>query len=110
MSRVLLDEDVPVPLRAHFPPDHHVETVEFRGWKGVKNGQLLRLAAADFDVFVTLDSKLPDQQNISSLDLMVVVLRPRSKRLPDILQLMPQLASVLNEPISGQAIRITPIT
>ncbi len=39
--RVLLDEDIPIRLRHYFQREVDVETVEFRGWKGLKNGALL---------------------------------------------------------------------
>jgi hypothetical protein len=35
--------------------DHAVITVPEAGWAGFKNGELLRLAQAQFDVFVTVD-------------------------------------------------------
>ena len=44
--RILLDEDLDVRLRRHFRGDHQVETVQFRGWKGMKNGELLEVASA----------------------------------------------------------------
>lgn len=46
--RVLLDEDVPIRLRLNFPEGVDVETVEYRGWKGYQNGDLLRAAEAHF--------------------------------------------------------------
>jgi hypothetical protein len=39
-----------------------VRTVAEQGWVGISNGQLLALAAAEFDVFVTVDRNLPFQQ------------------------------------------------
>jgi hypothetical protein len=52
---VLLDEDLPIRLRSHFPQGVHVETVDYRGWKGRKNGELLSAAEGEFDVLVTID-------------------------------------------------------
>jgi len=69
--RVLLDEDVDVHLRHHFPEEMTVETVDFRGWKGLKNGDLLRAAQEYFDVLVTLDDNIPYQQPIRQFDLAV---------------------------------------
>jgi len=43
--KFLLDENLPHDLR-HFIPGHEVFTVAFMGWAGVKNGDLLQLAAA----------------------------------------------------------------
>jgi Domain of unknown function (DUF5615) len=34
---------------------HTAESVNFNGWKGVKNGDLLARARADFDLFFTRD-------------------------------------------------------
>ena len=65
--RVLLDEDLPIQLRYHFADHVDVETVEFRGWKGLKNGELLRSAEAHFDVLVTTDDNLPEEQNVQEV-------------------------------------------
>ena len=51
--RVLLDECVPRALRNDLP-GHEVTTVAEAGWAGVTNGELLRMAAARFDVMITL--------------------------------------------------------
>ena len=41
-----------------------VETVEYRSWKGLKNGALLRAAEEHFDVLVTMDNNFPEQQRL----------------------------------------------
>jgi hypothetical protein len=72
--KVLLDEDLPHKLRMAIP-NHEVSTVAYLGWKGLKNGGLLRAAEdAGFEVFVTADKKLPKQQNLKENALAVVVL------------------------------------
>ena len=45
--RVLLDEHLPYRLRQLFAVE--VVTVGYQGWKGIKNGELLRKASAEFD-------------------------------------------------------------
>jgi predicted nuclease of predicted toxin-antitoxin system len=69
--RLLLDESVPQRLRRALP-NHEVKTVVEMGWGGIKNGDLLALAAPSFDAFITVDKNLPYQQNLSSLALAVV--------------------------------------
>ena len=60
--RVLLDEHIPRKLKWRFKPRLSTQepidviTVPERGWDGVKNGALLRLAAPEFDVLVTMDA------------------------------------------------------
>ncbi len=55
--RVLLDECVPRALRRELP-GHQVKTVAEAGWAGVKNGELLQLAAREFDLVATVDGNL----------------------------------------------------
>ena len=88
--RLLLDESVPSRLRRALP-EPSVRTVGEMGWSGVKNGQLLALAAVDFDAFVTVDKNLPYQQNLNTLPIAVVVLDSMSIELPALLLLMPAL-------------------
>jgi predicted nuclease of predicted toxin-antitoxin system len=54
--RILLDENVPVDLLPFLrSAGHTAESVNFIGWKGVKNGDLLTRARTDFDLFITRD-------------------------------------------------------
>jgi hypothetical protein len=74
--KVLLDEDVPHQLRGPLAPRHDAMTVSYRGWSGVKNGALLTLIEDDgsFDVFVTGDKNLQNQQSIVNRPFAVLVL------------------------------------
>ena len=58
--RILLDESLPRPL-ARLLPEHEVRTVAAMGWTGKRNGELLQLAAGNFDAFLTADQNLEDQ-------------------------------------------------
>ena len=52
----------PRKLRHDFGAEHEIWTVRDKGWLGKKNGALLQLmAAAGFDLFVTVDRNLPYQ-------------------------------------------------
>jgi hypothetical protein len=45
------------------------------GWAGIKNGKLIGLVEADgFDVFVTADRQIKDQQNFSDRHISMVYL------------------------------------
>lgn len=92
--RLLLDESVPRRLRQSLP-NHHIRTVGEMGWGGTKNGALLRLAASDFDVFITVDKNLPYQQNLSTLPIAVVVLHALSNELQVLMPLVPKLEETL---------------
>jgi predicted nuclease of predicted toxin-antitoxin system len=103
LRRVLLDENVDRQLVPLFDSAFEVVTVRGRGWAGLKNGELLRVAAAEFDVFVTMDRHLPHQQNLRALDLDVVVVRSVSNAFADVAPLMPQLNAAVREAKAGAA-------
>lgn len=54
--RVLLDENVPVDI-IPFLRDRNIdaESVNFIGWKGVQNGDLIRRARESFDLLLSRD-------------------------------------------------------
>ena len=70
---------------------HAVTTVPRRGWSGIKNGDLLALAEREFDVFITVDRKLAEQQHLPRFELAVILLRAPSNRLEDIRPLGPAI-------------------
>ena len=76
--RVLFDQGTPVPLRKFLRP-HQVETAYERGWSALINGDLLMTAEHEgFEVFVTTDMNLRDQQNLSRGKIAIVVLSSTS--------------------------------
>jgi hypothetical protein len=60
--RILFDQGVPAPLRAHLP-GHDIKT-----------GELLSKAERRFDVLVTTDQKLRREQNLAGRPFGVIVL------------------------------------
>jgi len=87
--KLLLDECTPQRLKANFT-GHEVFTVNDVGLKGVKNGALLRAAAGNFEALITVDRKMPLQQNVSGLDLALIVLVTRPCRYPTVEAARPQ--------------------
>lgn len=79
---------------------HDVKTAHQMGWAAIRNGELLTLAAREFDVFVTVDRNLSFQQHLPAFEIAVVVLRCRSNRLADLRPLVAQLLAVL--PTAGR--------
>lgn len=108
MPRVLLDEDVPEPLRQSFEDGMQVETVGYRKWKGFDNGDLLEQAASEYDVLVTQDDNLSHQQDISRYDIAVIVLRGHTDQLHSLKALMAKVNKAVREIDPGEVIRIYP--
>jgi hypothetical protein len=83
-----------------------VQTVPRIGWAGRRNGELLSLAAADFDAFITVDRNLSSQHDIAQYDPAVVTLHAPSNRLADLISLVPVLLATLNQVKPGEAVEI----
>jgi hypothetical protein len=92
--RILLDECVDSRLALSLGT-LEVHTVAEQGWAGISNGKLLSLAAAEFDVFVTVDRNLPFQQHLPKFDIPVILLRSKTNRLADLIVLVPELLSII---------------
>jgi hypothetical protein len=103
--RVLLDEYVDSRLVGHLVGVDAV-TVPSRGWGGITNGKLLALAAAEFDVFVTVDRNLQFQQHLPKYDIAVVLLSAKTNRLADLAALVPALLSALPSVARGNVTTI----
>ena len=71
--RIFLDECVDRRL-ARDLVGHDVKTAREMGWTSIVNGQLLMLAAEQFDIFLTVDRNLTFQQNLVAFSIAVVVL------------------------------------
>lgn len=105
--RVLLDEQLPRRLARELV-GHDVSTVQQQGWAGVKNGELLRLAAGrGFEVFLTADRSLPFQQNFRGVRLGVVVLIAPSIALEDLLPLLPRALAAIRRSRAGRVERVS---
>lgn len=71
--RILFDQGTPVPLKEYLG-GHSVATAFEKGWSTLRNGELLAMAEAQFDVLVTTDRNLRFQQNLAARRLAIVVL------------------------------------
>jgi hypothetical protein len=104
--RVLLDECVPKSLGRSLA-GHTVRTVQQEGWSGKKNGTLLTLmAAAGFEVLLTVDQGVRYQQNLHAAGVAVVVMASPSNDIVDLLPLVPGVLDALTTLKPGDAIEV----
>lgn len=107
--KVLLDENIDVRFRFAFDGSgHEVFTTEYMGWKGVKNGALLRLMAEQgFDVLIAVAKSLPYQQNQQNVPTKVVILDVRRNVLPSLQRFVPELLRLFSEPLRRDVITLS---
>ena len=104
--KILLDECIDRRFARELV-GHDVKTVPQMGWAGIKNGELMNLAADEFDVFVTVDRNLSFQQNLSKFKIALVVLRSLSNRLPDLVPFARKVIECLPKTETGKATILT---
>lgn len=103
--RLLLDESLPRRF-GRLLTGHDVASVQRRGWAGISNGALLKLAAVEFDAFLTADQNLQYQQTLSALPISVFVRAARSTALIDLAPLVPALLQDLQSFTPNTLIRV----
>jgi hypothetical protein len=102
---VLLDECVPRRLRRELP-GHDIRTVSEMGWSGIKNGPLLRRAAHEFDLFLTVDQGFQYQQNMLGVDLAIIVMVAATNDIDDLRPLMPRVRETLSSASPGTIVKV----
>lgn len=104
--RIMLDKCVPRPLKRELT-DYQVCTVVEMGWSGKKNGELLQMMVQEnFTILLTTDQNLRYQQNLQQAGIAVVVLIASSNRLPELVPLMPNVRSILDQLTPGEVIEV----
>ncbi|OGQ79985.1 MAG: hypothetical protein A3F90_19650 [Deltaproteobacteria bacterium RIFCSPLOWO2_12_FULL_60_19] len=102
--RILLAECLPADLARELT-GHYVRTVTQAGWSGIENGELLRLASGDYEVFLTIDQRLAQQQIPPSLA--AITLEAATNRIESLRPLVPAILKALNAVKTGRSVRIS---
>lgn len=88
-----------MPLRNHLKT-HQIETAYEKGWATLSNGELLAAAEqAKFNLLITTDQNLRDQQNLAGRMIAIVVLSTTSW--PRIRQALPAIRYAVDGAVAG---------
>jgi predicted nuclease of predicted toxin-antitoxin system len=94
--KLLLDENIPKKLKYDLL-EFDVFTVQEMGWIGKQNGELLELLISEkFEVLITADKNLQNQQNFRQYKIPVLVLNVRLLTYSHLKKLIPQLFEALS--------------
>jgi predicted nuclease of predicted toxin-antitoxin system len=105
--KILIDECVPAGLSPVLREQgYECDTVRDAGYGSKKNGDLLRLAEGNWDVFLTVDRNLKYQQNVSGRRIGILILRAKSNRLPDVLQHLSSCIAALKTIRPGEIVEV----
>ncbi len=104
--KVLLDENIPVEIKKEFNiSDISVLSVKDMNWHGIKNGTLLReMVNESFDVLIRMDKNIANQQNISKINLMILILKAHDNKIQTLKPLISKVEKVLMDKTSAQIV------
>jgi predicted nuclease of predicted toxin-antitoxin system len=105
--RILIDECLDWRL-CRVLTEHYCASVNQMHWGGLSNGLLLQRAETEFDVFITGDTNLMFQQNLTKFSIAVIVLKAGSTRMVDTAKLIPQVRTILKTIQAGEVICVGP--
>ncbi len=72
------------------------------GWGALQNGALLRQAGTEgFRALLTMDKRIPDQQNVRRIGLAIVIIRAPNSRMANLRPLVPEILRALRETEPG---------
>ncbi len=101
--RVLLDDCVHAGLKKALL-SHSIFTVSDMGWNGITNGRLLQLISGQFNLFITVDTKMPHQQNLNGLPFAIFFLAIADNNFFSYTPLLPLLEMNIPSALPGQII------
>ena len=104
--RLLIDECIDERLRLLFP-GYDCQSARFAKLAGLKNGRLLDAAeASGFDVLITADQNIPDQQNLAARKIAIIILCGPTNRIRDLKSLVPAAMDALRTIGLGDVVKI----
>ena len=99
--RILLDENLPIKLKSYITKDHDIRTVHEMNWSGLKNGDLLNLLVVNkFDIFITGDKNIKFQQNITKLNVSIILLDFPNLRIDTLKKSIKRVNNLLNKKLN----------
>jgi hypothetical protein len=97
---------LPLDLRHRFP-DEEVHTAQWAGFKGLKNGELLRAAEdAGYEVLLTADNGIGHQQQLSGRNIAIIAVRGETNRLEDLERFVDSIRNALRAIQPGTLIEL----
>ncbi len=104
--KLLIDECVDERLRYLFA-GHDCHTAHYAGPAGLEEWASADAAeTSGFDVPITVDQNIPEQQNLSARRISILILRGPTNRIRDLASLVPAAIAALTTICPGQVVRI----
>lgn len=104
--KILLDHNLDRRLK-NYLTDYETATIQEQGWADALNGELLTLAEENnFDVLLTADTNIKNQQNLSDRNISILILRAFNNRLITHTEMIQDIQEALEIIQPGEAVEV----
>ena len=104
--KILLDHNLDRRLK-NYLTEYDTSTTQEQNWADALNGELLTLAEeSGFDVLLTADANIKNQQNLSNRKISILVLRAFNNRLATHAEMIDDIHESLLKIQSGEIIEV----
>jgi predicted nuclease of predicted toxin-antitoxin system len=104
--KILLDHNLDRRLK-NYLTEYETATTQEQNWADALNGELLTLAEVNgFEVLLTADANIKNQQNLSNRQISILVLRAFNNRLATHIEMIEEIHEALAEIQSGEIVEI----
>lgn len=104
--KILLDHNLDRRLK-NYLTEYETATTQEQDWADALNGELLTLAEENgFDVLLTADANIKNQQNISDRKISILVLRAFNNRLATHATMIDDIHEALSKIQAGEIVEI----
>lgn len=96
--KILIDECLPISIKdfINLENKYIVKTFRDMNWIAFYNGKLLKVANDnEFNVFITLDSKIKYQQNLDNLNMFFIFLKVKDNKSETIINYAPLIEETI---------------
>ena len=104
--KILLDHNLDRRLK-NYLTEYEIATTQEQNWADALNGELLTLAEENgFDVLLTADANIKNQQNIDNRRIAILVLRAFNNRLVTHAEMIEDIYEALSKIQEGEIIEV----
>lgn len=104
--KILLDHNLDRRLK-NYLTEYETSTVQEQSWSDALNGELLALAEKNgFDVLLTADTNIKNQQNLSNRKISILILRAFNNRLKTHIEMVDDIYKALEKIQRGEILEV----
>lgn len=104
--KIILDENIPHAFRSLLV-GLEVFTVQWLGWGGIRNGELLKKADGSYDLLITVDQGIRYQNHFTDKSIRPLTILSKSNRIEDLRKFVPEILRHIDSMKPGSVMNLS---